>query len=152
MESVGLIRTDLAFCFGCLRCWTSGTGKCVSKDKMEELELKLPGRDLIIILSPVLFGTFSSTMKTVIDKGFGNKLTDTAKIRYPQLIIGYGDDVTDEEAACFVDLTRKHRGAADIVHPELSDVPVDVFITASMEQNRRIAADIEEKYLTGTAT
>jgi multimeric flavodoxin WrbA len=83
LESIGLVQTDLVFCFGCLRCWTSGTGRCVSKDRMEELEQKLPGCDLILILTPVLFGTFSSTMKTILDKGFGNKLTDTAEITIP---------------------------------------------------------------------
>jgi hypothetical protein len=148
-ESMKLGAQDLAFCFGCLHCWTSGTGTCVSKDKSADIDEKLPGCDLIIFLTPVFFGTYSPTMKTCIDKGIGTKLTDTNEHHYPQLIIGYGSDITDDEAACFIGMTENHRGAADVVHPELANIPVDVSVTRSLSDNDKVLGKFINRYESG---
>ena len=149
-ESMCLGTRDLAFCFGCLHCWTSGTGKCVSKDRSADIHAKLPGCDLIIFLTPVFFGTYSPTIKTCIDKGIGTKLTDTNEHHYPQFIIGYGENITDDEAACFIDMTVNHRGAADVVHPELADIPVDVTVTRSLSDNDIVLKKFISLYVSGT--
>lgn len=54
-----------------------------------------------------------------------------------QVIIGYGEDINDEEKSTFIDLTAKHRGSMDIVHPGM-DKQVDVYVSSSIEDNRRI--------------
>ncbi len=144
VETVSLEKTDLAFCFGCMRCWTSETGVCVSRDRFPELNSKLKECSLQVILSPVQFGTFSSTMKTLIDKGFGINMFLGA--HYPQLVIGYGEDIKDEEMECFVDISEKHRGTADTVHPELSDVSVEVKVTRSLADNTELIDQIGGEY------
>ncbi len=145
MDVIDLAKDDLAFCFGCMRCWSSGTGKCVSGDRLPEIDKKIDGCGLIIFLSPVIFGTFSSIMKTPIEKGVGNKLTDS--ILYPQLVIGYGEDMTEEEERCFIDLTVNHRGAADIVHPELSGVHVDAWVTRTFHDNDDLVRKFTSAYI-----
>lgn len=144
VETAGILKTDLAFCTGCMHCWTSETGVCISKDRLPEINEKLTGCSLQVVLSPVQFGTFSPTIKTLIDKGFGiNMFLGT---HYPQLVIGYGSDVTDEEMECFIDISEKHRGTADTVHPELSDITVEVKVTRNPGDNERIVEQIAARY------
>lgn len=147
VETVSLEKTDLAFCFGCMRCWTSETGICVSRDRIPELNGKLKECSLQVILSPVQFGTFSSTMKALIDKGFGINMFPGA--HYPQLVIGYGEDISDAEEECFVDISENHRGSADTVHPELSDVSVEVKVTRSLADNTELIDQIGRVYYSG---
>jgi hypothetical protein len=54
-----------------------------------------------------------------------------------QVIIGYGSNIDSEEKGTFIDLTAKHRGKVDIVHPGL-DKQVDVYLTMSAEDNMMI--------------
>ncbi len=153
LEVVGLARSELAYCMGCLRCWYKESGKCVSRDKLWRLEDRLPEFDLLLFLTPVLFGNFSAEMKTPIEKGFGSKLAGgrLAPRLLPQLVVGYGEDLDEEEVSCFLDVTRKHRGSADIVHPELSGVHVEAMVTRSLEDNAALLQRIEQDYLSGGA-
>ncbi len=143
-EIHGVVRGDVAFCTGCLRCWSGGTGRCVVPDRARSLEELLPGCGLLVLVSPVHFGHFSSTIKSVIDKGLGCKLE--LDLLLPQLVIGYGEDVTDDERDCFVDLIARHRGNADIVHPECAGVPWHVAVTRSRDDNADIAAAFERRH------
>jgi hypothetical protein len=149
LEAISLRRGDLSFCRGCLRCWTSESGVCIYKDRIPEICTKLSGSGLLIFISPVLFGTYSSTMKTLVDKGVGSNSFE--EIHYPQLIIGYGEALRAEEISCFRDITMKHRGPADIVHPEISDFHIDVMITGSVEENTAVCKAFERQYLSGEA-
>ena len=86
--------------------------------------------DLVIYLAPVVFGTCNSTLKNAVDRGellFSNP-------RRAQLVIGYADDMDDEERSTFIDLVGKHRGENDIVHPEKKET-VSVFATRSIQDN-----------------
>jgi hypothetical protein len=52
--------------------------------------------------------------------------------------------VNDEEKNTFIDLIAKHRGKADIVHPDM-DKQVDVFVSKSIEDNSAIIDAIKGK-------
>jgi multimeric flavodoxin WrbA len=145
LEILDLYDGDLAYCTGCLRCWSSESTECVTKDRMPEIEDRLSGCGLLILLTPVLFGTFSSTIKIAVDKGLGGKLH--ADTHYPRLFIGCGEDISDDEKSCFIDIMERHMGKADIVHPELSDMPVDVMVTRSLQDNEELCAEITQMYL-----
>jgi len=145
LDVLDLAEGDLAYCIGCLRCWSSESDVCVIKDRMPEIEEKLSGCGLLLYLTPVLFGTFSSTIKTAVDKGLGSKLY--AETLYPRLFIGFGEDISDGEKRCFIDITEKHMGLADVVHPELSGVPVDAMVTRSLEDNTALQEKITRMYL-----
>jgi multimeric flavodoxin WrbA len=129
VEVVELGRNDVTPCLGCFLCLTKHVGICVTKDRIAAIRNNPNRYDMTIFMTPVLFGHFGSTVKCAIDRGSGcNNL---------QVIIGYGDDIYDEEKSTFIDLTRKHRGAADIVHPG-SDKGVDVYLTTSSEDSDAI--------------
>ncbi len=147
LEVVDLARGELSYCLGCLRCWYSDSGKCVSRDKLSRLEDRLPEYDLLLFLTPVLFGTYSAEMKTPVEKGFGSK--PALGRLYPQLVVGYGEDLDEEEAACFLDITRKHHGAVDVVHPELSGRRVEAHVTRSREDNAALLRTVEQDWLSG---
>jgi multimeric flavodoxin WrbA len=147
LEVVGLARGELAYCMGCLRCWYSESGKCVSRDKLWRLEDRLAEFDLLLFLTPILFGSFSAELKTPIEKGFGSKLSLGRLC--PQLIVGYSEDLDEEEVSCFLDITRKHRGQADVVHPELSGQSIEAMATCSREDTTALLRRIERTYLSG---
>ena len=86
-------------------------------------------------MTPVLFGHFSSVIKNAIDRG--------ASGHNWQIIIGYGSDIDDEEKSTFMDLTAKHRGKVDIVHPGMNR-QVDVFVTKSAEDSTAICEALKK--------
>lgn len=122
-------REDAAPCRGCLFCFTKHPGECVSKDTVNELiKAEHVRREpaATVFVTPVLFGHPRSTIKNAMDRG--------AASRYLQVIIGYGEDIDDEERSTFIDLYMKHRGKMDIVHPGV-DREVAAFVTRSEADN-----------------
>jgi multimeric flavodoxin WrbA len=134
VEGIELRRSDSPPCTGCFRCLTHHPGVCIFNESFASIIQQVPEYSVIIFLTPVLFGTFSSMMKNVIDRG-GLIIKNHKSCR--QIIIGYGEDATDEERSTFIDITVKHRGKAEIVHPNLVE-SVDVYFTRSREDNRSI--------------
>jgi multimeric flavodoxin WrbA len=135
--AIELRRNETPPCTGCLRCLTHHPGECSSRSFAGIIEQALDCR-VVIFLTPVLFGTFSSTMKNVIDRG-GLIIKNHKSCR--QIVIGYQEDATDEERSTFIDITAKHRGKADIVHPNLVE-SVEVYFTKSREDNERICQSL----------
>ncbi len=129
VEVIELERNEVTPCFGCLLCLAKHVGICVTRDRIAEIRNNVNRYDMTIFLTPVIFGHFSSTVKCAIDRGCG--------CQNLQVMVGYGDNIDDEEKSTFIDLTRKHRGAADVVHPGL-DKQVDVYLTTSSEDSEAI--------------
>jgi hypothetical protein len=129
VEIFELGRDDVSPCLGCLLCLTKHPGECVTQDVVNELKKNVKKYDATFYLTPVLFGHFSSTIASVMAKGTGSHNW--------QVIIGFGEDIDEEEKSTFIDLTAKHRGKADIIHPGM-DKRVDVFISRSFEDNTQI--------------
>jgi len=122
-------KNDVTPCIGCLLCLTKHPGECVNKDIVNEIRKTVKKYSGTIFLTPVLFGHYSSTMASPINKGTGSHKW--------QVIIGYGEDIDAEEKSTFIDLTAKHRGKMDIVHPGM-DIQVDVFVAESIKDNMDI--------------
>lgn len=135
-----LEKDRVAPCLGCFRCATSHRGGCVNKDAVSEIKRDLQQLGLTVYLTPVVFGHFSSTVKNALDRGTGSH-------RW-QIVIGHGTDIDDEERSTFIDLTAKHRGSADIVHPGM-DVRVDVHVTSSLEQSAAICEGLRRDLMIG---
>jgi len=134
IETVELGKNETSPCLGCLKCLTEHPGECVSQDIVNKIKKNARKYDLTIFLTPVLFGHFSSGIKNAIDRGTGSNNW--------QIMIGFGSDIGDEEKHTFIDLTAKHRGSADIVHPGM-DRRVDVFVTRSTGDNSAICEALE---------
>lgn len=135
-----LEKDHVAPCLGCFRCATTHRGDCVNKDAVSEIKRDLPQLGLTVFLTPIVFGHFSSTVKNAVDRGAGS--------RKWRVVIGYGTDIDDEERNTFIDLTAKHCGRADIVHPGM-DARVDVYVTRSLEENAAICEGLRRDLMIG---
>ena len=135
IETAELEKNKVYPCLGldCFHCVTKHPMECISKDAVYPLKKNIREYDLAIFLTPVLFGHFSSCIKNALDRGAGSH-------RW-QVIIGYGKDIDDEEKSTFIDLTAKHRGNKDVVHPGM-DRQVDVYVTQSTEDNSAICESV----------
>ena len=134
VELSELGKNDVSQCLGCLLCLTKHPDECVSKDIVNELRKKVKTYSATFFLTPVLFGHYSSTIASAINRGVGSHNW--------QAVIGFGEGIDDEEKNTFIDLIAKHRGEADIVHPGM-DRRVDVFVSQSTEDNRIICKALE---------
>jgi multimeric flavodoxin WrbA len=134
VKTIELFRDDLPPCTGCLRCITKHPGRCVHQEAFAEITRQCRGAEVILYLTHPVFGTFPSALKNVIDRG-GLIITNHNSCR--QFIVGCGNDATDEERDTFIDITARHRGKADIVHPGLSEC-FEAHFTRSENDTRRI--------------
>ena len=136
VEIFQLGENDIFHCIGCFLCLTKHPGECVNKDVVNEIRRNVKKYSSTLFLTPVLFGHYSSTMASAINKGTGSHNW--------QVIIGFGEDIDEEERSTFIDLTAKHRGKADIVHPGM-DRQVDVFVSRSLRDNDKICEILEKQ-------
>lgn len=121
-------RDELAFCKGCFGCWIKQPGECTIKDSMAEINSRYMNSDVVVYLSPVIFGQFSANLKSAIDRWLpnylpffmtrpdGSTMHPPRYLTYPkQIIIGYGEAVSKEDAQLFVDITKKHRRNIEVL-------------------------------------
>jgi multimeric flavodoxin WrbA len=135
--TIELHRGDVPPCTGCFYCMTH-PGKCIFDKALARTVQYAADYPAVVFLAPVRFGTFSSTMKNVIDRG-GLVIRNHRTCR--QIIIGYGEEATDEERSTFIDITAKHRGKADVVHPHLME-HVEAYFTSSREDTEDICESL----------
>jgi multimeric flavodoxin WrbA len=137
LESIALARNETDACTGCLRCWTEQTRECVSRDTLGELTRHKKSCGVVIYLTPVVFGSLISSVKNAFDKD-DHLFTNRDRMK---LIIGYGEDVDDEEKSTFVDIIARHRGSVDIVHPDKKEA-IKVFVTRSSSDTKAVCEEI----------
>ena len=59
----------LAHCQGCFECWTTSPGLCKTDgDAGREIAAAMIGSDLLVLLTPITFGGYSSEIKKVMDR------------------------------------------------------------------------------------
>jgi len=68
VETIGLREAKIARCTGCFGCWTRTPGVCVINDSGREVARKVVQSDLLIYLTPVTFGGYSSELKKAVDR------------------------------------------------------------------------------------
>lgn len=78
VEMVHLHGKNLHGCLGCGACQRDGAA-CVQKGDMQEIYEKWLTSDVVVLASPVYFYTWTSQIKTVIDRSFAieQKVKDT---------------------------------------------------------------------------
>lgn len=141
IEKKNIQKGDLHFCIGCYGCWTKKPGECVINDSMTQINLTLNCSDVVVYLSPIVFGQYSPNIKNAIDRWLPNLLplfvmkpdgTTGHPPRYqskPQMVvIGYGNMVPTEEEILFKEVVRHRTG-------------VEVFVF--VENQRNISHDLE---------
>jgi len=63
-----LRQEKIAYCLGCFECWTKTPGVCRIDDAGRQVAASIIQSDLVIYLTPVTFGGYSSELKKVIDR------------------------------------------------------------------------------------
>jgi multimeric flavodoxin WrbA len=58
----------IAPCAGCFGCWTRTPGECVIKDDARDVVGSYVGSDLVVFVTPVTFGGYSSQLKKLLDR------------------------------------------------------------------------------------
>jgi NAD(P)H-dependent FMN reductase len=58
----------IAYCLGCFDCWTKTPGRCRIDDVGRTIAEAIIHSDLVIYLTPITFGGYSSELKKAIDR------------------------------------------------------------------------------------
>jgi multimeric flavodoxin WrbA len=66
-EIMKISKDDLAFCMGCFGCWVKTPGECIIDDMMSKINRNYINSDVVIYLSPIIFGQFSANIKNSLD-------------------------------------------------------------------------------------
>ena len=70
VDIVDVACMDIHGCLGCEHCHGAGGGVCVQRDDMDELYPLWDAADMIVIASPVYYGSFSGQMHCAINRTY----------------------------------------------------------------------------------
>jgi len=68
VESMALRGLDIRHCVGCFGCWVQTPGECVVDDPARGIARAFISSDLVVLLTPVTFGGYSSQLKKALDR------------------------------------------------------------------------------------
>ena len=71
LDTMTLESADIAHCLGCFNCWTRTPGVCIQDDDGRKVLKGMVQSDIVVTVSPVLFGCYSYLMKRAIDRIIG---------------------------------------------------------------------------------
>lgn len=119
LENIQVITNEsdwIKHCIGCFGCWVKTPGFCVIKDGYGELGKLYAKCDELIVISKVQYGGYSAFVKNVMDRNIGYLLpffkvrknemhhADRYPNRLKMTVIGYGEDLSEEETETFKNL------------------------------------------------
>ncbi len=67
-----LREIDIAPCLGCFGCWIKTPGVCVIDDAGRDVARQMVHSDLLVYLTPLTFGGYSSELKKALDRSIPN--------------------------------------------------------------------------------
>jgi multimeric flavodoxin WrbA len=68
VEEILLKEKEIADCLGCFDCWVKTPGICIIDDYGREAAARLINSDLLVFLTPVVFGSYSYQLKKALDR------------------------------------------------------------------------------------
>jgi len=74
VQTFVLHQMEIAPCAGCFGCWLKTPGQCVLPQSGEEIARAVIQNDLLVLLTPVTFGGYSSELKKALDHCICNVL------------------------------------------------------------------------------
>lgn len=115
VDTITLCNKDINPCTGCFRCWHTTPGVCtgVKKDDAEEVIIQVINSKLLVFLTPLTYGGYSSEIKKIFGRFLGLLQPGTQLIdgevhhlkrydRYPSFLgIGMTSQLEEEEAKVF---------------------------------------------------
>jgi hypothetical protein len=126
----------IAYCQGCFECWTRTPGTCKTDDAGRQVATAFIGSHVVVLLTPVTFGGYSSEIKKGLDRIIGLVLPFFTRIegevhhvpryeRYPALVgVGLLPEGRPEEERVFHTLVERNAinmhapwHASRVLHP-----------------------------------
>ncbi len=119
-ENILLREQKIGNCAGDFFCWTRNPGMCIINDDNRVIAAKVVQSDLLVYLTPVTFGGYSSALKRMVDHQIQNILPFFANIngeihhqkrykKYPNLlVIGWMDSPDAQAEAIFRHLVKRN--------------------------------------------
>ena len=120
VECLRLRDLTIAYCKGCFGCWVKTPGVCPTRDDAGTVTRSFVRSDLVILVTPVVFGGYSSELKKALDRSAGIVLPFFTRIngevhhkaryqRYPALLaIGVVDRPDEAEERIFATLVSRN--------------------------------------------
>ena len=63
-----LKEKEIADCIGCFKCWVKTPGVCIIDDYGREVAAQVINSDLLVFLTPLIFGSYSYQLKKALDR------------------------------------------------------------------------------------
>jgi multimeric flavodoxin WrbA len=151
VEAIELKNIDISPCMGCFRCWIKTPGICITDDAARDVSKKFIQSDLVVFLTPVTFGGYSSELKKALDRSLGNMLPYFTKIdgkthhkkrykNYPKLIaLGTLPASNPKEEKIFKDLVSRNA-----VNAHAPSYAADVIVTVDDKIQSTIKALLQK--------
>ena len=120
VDRIQLRDVFITYCKGCFDCWVKTPGLCPTRDGAGGVTRALACSDLVVLLSPITFGGYSSELKKALDRSIGivspfftrveDEVHHKARYRhYPALLgIGVSEDRDPEEMQIFARLVGRN--------------------------------------------
>jgi multimeric flavodoxin WrbA len=120
LECLRLRDLTIAYCKGCFGCWVKTPGVCPTRDDAGAVTRSFVRSDLAVLVTPVVFGGYSSELKKALDRSAGIVLPFFTRIngevhhkpryqRYPALLaIGIVDRLDEAEERVFATLVARN--------------------------------------------
>lgn len=120
-KSILLNKANIRGCLGCFKCWSTTPGLCIQqKDEAPSIVQQFLQSELVVFLTPLTFGGYSSELKQIIERmlgilqpGITLKSGETHHLkryeRYPSLLAVSVTETPDvEEERLFKALVERH--------------------------------------------
>lgn len=120
VKRVKLCEKNISPCIGCFGCWLKKPGRCLIEDDSQQIVEKMINSDIVIYLTPIVFGGYSSELKKILDRSiclvspFFMKIKGEMHHRkrydkYPNIIgIGYIDTYESDQVKNFKNLIYRN--------------------------------------------
>ena len=120
VETVVLRTEKVGYCLGCFECWIKSPRLCRIDDAGRDVAADVINSDLVIFLTPITFGGYSSHLKKVVDRliclvsPFFTQIEGEVhhKARYPEypalLGVGVLPQPDDEQTQIFSQLIARN--------------------------------------------
>lgn len=67
VQTYTLRDQKIAYCMGCFGCWVKTPGECIVEDDNHAINSTIINSDLLVLLTPIVFGSYSSELKRMLD-------------------------------------------------------------------------------------